>query len=568
MSNLQIALDHARNGYYVHPLVPRDKMPLAGGNGYNDATRDEELIRAWWARTPDANVGINLHLSHIVDIAPDCQEWAATFKANGLPRTMLYTSNSAWHTWYRLPAGGPVARACVSGQYDIMSEGNTVAPGSIHPSGKVYTLHTPLMPVEDLPVAPQWAIEMLQARVTSDRKAHTPEAWAELPSGATLAQSRRFQALVKANDQLRAVVSGEGVTLNVKGGGQDSSPSIQRAVFVNQLLRAKYPHNEIRALALHFSGVLESKPKWFKTDIDNLLRTTDQSGYTPMDYQPESTGVLQMDVAPHGGRHYEITTGEMLDGYHLHADCGVNGIALDWTQTEAADHFGVSVGTIKRREAEATAAGMMRRVVTEDRQRSYVILSVDTWDVRSQRIETPQMADKTIDNNIINCFIEAESVYSSDVRSQFDTPQQDAANSADECSRYERAHDEITHSPRSPAQPDEWAGIDAEIERWKRTTRDGRHFAQLEARAAHDMAGVERLQGILRGPKPPQWQGACVLSTAPVVPQACPPRHNAYRDIGRLNVRKPNVNGLIARQRQEAEAAEHAARYGTAEDND
>src|SRR5688572_17858780 len=105
MTHLQTALDLTRNGYYVHPLAPKGKTPIAA-HGSNDATRDEATIRAWWEATPNANVGISLDKSGLVDIAPDCAAWAEQFKANSMPRTVLYSSDSAWHTWYRLPQGG------------------------------------------------------------------------------------------------------------------------------------------------------------------------------------------------------------------------------------------------------------------------------------------------------------------------------------------------------------------------------------------------------------------------------------------------------------------------------
>jgi hypothetical protein len=515
-------------------------MPLAGGNGHNDATRDEGMIREWWKATPNANVGINLHRSGLVDIAPDSVEWAERFKANGLPPTTAYSSGGGpghGHRWYRLPKDGPVARACVPGQYDVMSEGNAVAPGSIHPSGRAYVLHTKLLPVEDLPFAPQWAIDMLREHVKVVRKEHNPEAWLDLPSGAVLAHSARFQALCKANDQLRMVCAGEAVTLRLKSGGTDSSPSIQRSVFVNQLLRAKYPHSEIRALALHFSGVLESKPKWFQADIDRILDT-----YTPKEYQPESTGVIV--TALRGGRHYEITTDDLLEAYHRHADSGSNGIVLEWTVSEAAERLKVSTGTIKRREAELIADGRIRR------DYGRVILSPATWQNRSQCIDMPQTAQaETVDN--VNSFPdEAESVHENTIGSQFVLPQQDAVNALVESVCNERAHDEITHSPglESPApnrdllafvralagaaaEPGwflrDYAGwsnrvlqdeaerlgavldatkdgealhADIAAEHWKRTTPDGRRFARMEARQQRDLAGVDRLRSVLRGP--------------------------------------------------------------------
>lgn len=559
MSMLQIALDLARNGYYVHPLAPGDKMPLAGGNGYHDATRDENMIGAWWKAEPDANVGINLARSGIVDIAPDSPEWAATFKANGLPATTLYSSGGGaghWHAWYRLPKGGPAARINISKQYDIMSEGNAVAPGSTHPSGRAYELRTELLPVEDLPPAPAWALELLQQRVKVDRKEHTPEAWADLPSGAVLAHSRRFQALYKVNDQLRAVVSGAGVSV-----AGDSSVSAQRAVFVNQLLRAKFPYNEIRALAEHFSGVLQSNPKWFAADIDRLIVK-----YTPQGYSPESTGVIAVEMR--GGRRYEITTDELLSAYHQHADSGVNGIVLGWTVNEAAERLKVSTGTIKRREAELVAAGQMRRMLTDDRQQSYIVLSVGTWDVRSQRIDMPQTASIVPADQPSGNADEAESVYLEDVGSQPRIPQQEAVNAPDVAVCNERAHVEVTHSPGlEPPAPNrdllafvrelagaaaepgwflrsyvEWSNcalqaeaarlgalldatddgeaIHADIaaEYWKRTTADGRRFARIEARQARDMAGVQRLAHVLRSP--PRGIGECVHSIRPNVQQA------------------------------------------------
>jgi hypothetical protein len=415
--SLQIALNLARLGYYVHPLAERDKVPIAP-HGSDDATRDEAVIRAWWRDRPNANVGISLDKTGLLDIAPDCPEWSARFKANGLPRTTAYTSNSAWHTLYRLPKGGPIARINISKQYDVMSQGNAVAPGSIHPSGATYTLLTDLLPVEDLPLAPAWAVEMLAEKSNSHDAKLIDADWTDVPSGATLAHSRRFQALCKANEQLRAVCGGEHVTI-----AGDSSTSAQRAVFVNQLIRAKYPHGEIRALALHFQGVLESSPKWFQADIDRLLVK-----YTPHGYSPESTGVV-VQIAPRGGRHYEITAGELLDRYHQHADCGINGIVLEWSVAEAAERLGVSTGTIKRREAELIADGQIRR------EYGRVILSPDTWEIRSQRIATPQTEHTPAENAI---------------GSQSDVPQQDAENTPENAVCEERARAELTHPPGTP----------------------------------------------------------------------------------------------------------------------
>ena len=51
------ALYYAGKGVPVFPLQPNRKVPLPGSRGFKDATTDAATIRAWWARTPQANIG-------------------------------------------------------------------------------------------------------------------------------------------------------------------------------------------------------------------------------------------------------------------------------------------------------------------------------------------------------------------------------------------------------------------------------------------------------------------------------------------------------------------------------
>ena len=55
------AIDYARRGFSVFPCnpsstKPKSKTPLTP-NGFYDATRDENRIRAWWTRWPNALIG-------------------------------------------------------------------------------------------------------------------------------------------------------------------------------------------------------------------------------------------------------------------------------------------------------------------------------------------------------------------------------------------------------------------------------------------------------------------------------------------------------------------------------
>ena len=55
---LRAALDYAAHGWPIFALKPRDKTPLTK-RGYQDSTTDAAIIRAWWAKTPSANIGLD-----------------------------------------------------------------------------------------------------------------------------------------------------------------------------------------------------------------------------------------------------------------------------------------------------------------------------------------------------------------------------------------------------------------------------------------------------------------------------------------------------------------------------
>lgn len=144
------ALAYAAMGLAVIPLRRRGKEPLTR-HGRNDCSTDQAVIRGWWERWPDANVGIATGAESgglvviDVDVDPDkgedggetLREWEL---AQGeLPETaQALTGGGGVHILYRADGDLPNSANPALG-VDIRGQGGyIVAPPSIHPSGARY----------------------------------------------------------------------------------------------------------------------------------------------------------------------------------------------------------------------------------------------------------------------------------------------------------------------------------------------------------------------------------------------------------------------------------------------
>ena len=117
-----------------HPIG--DLVP----NAHLDATRVMAIATGWWSLWPDANIGVALGASGLIDVAPDSVEWWAEFHARGLPETLHFNSGGGeghGHWLYRL-GDLPRLRIARRGRFDILSEGYAVVPPSLHASGRTY----------------------------------------------------------------------------------------------------------------------------------------------------------------------------------------------------------------------------------------------------------------------------------------------------------------------------------------------------------------------------------------------------------------------------------------------
>ncbi len=153
-SLLSEALRYAESGYAVFPCAPGKKEPITK-NGHNDASTDELTIRAWWRRTPSANIGIAMRASGLVAVDPDTYKsdcgWDAFIADRTLPDTWQQaTARGGRHYIFRAPDNasfpGKLAR-----HVEIKWDGYIIAAPSIF-EGKRYRCIADNPPAD----APDW----------------------------------------------------------------------------------------------------------------------------------------------------------------------------------------------------------------------------------------------------------------------------------------------------------------------------------------------------------------------------------------------------------------------------
>ncbi len=146
---LDAAIEYASKGMAVFPLKPRAKEPITK-NGVKDATTNFNIIKKWWSKHPNANIGIACGepSGGLLVIDLDLKEngingldtlhnWE---RDNGeLPETVRsITGKGGAHIFYRINYKEKNRVNLLEG-IDVRSDGGyIVAPPSIHPNGRRY----------------------------------------------------------------------------------------------------------------------------------------------------------------------------------------------------------------------------------------------------------------------------------------------------------------------------------------------------------------------------------------------------------------------------------------------
>jgi len=166
---LAYALWYAKLGFRVLPVKEQGKEPLIA-DWPNKATTDEATIRGWWAKWPNANIGIATGRYGdgyfcVLDFDPrNGGGWYGEAGPETLPPTwVVHTGGGGRHYYYKTPY--PLRGRKLKDGVDLKGEGGyVVAPPSIHPEGGAYVWEVGAGP-GDIPIGevPEWVLSDVRA---------------------------------------------------------------------------------------------------------------------------------------------------------------------------------------------------------------------------------------------------------------------------------------------------------------------------------------------------------------------------------------------------------------------
>ncbi|MFN3485496.1 MAG: bifunctional DNA primase/polymerase, partial [Planctomycetota bacterium] len=200
---LGAALRYAELGYPVFPCTPGGKTPLTP-HGFKDATTNAGTIRSWWAKHPQANIGIPTAGLLVIDVDGVDNPWPGeTELSEALARgPVSLTPRGGRHHVFRQPNGkewknttGRIAR----GVDTRANGGYIVVPPSVV-EGKPYrwaeTLELDVSP-DRLPEPPEWLVAKIDGQGLSSGDPH--------PDGNPIPAGQRNATLARLAGAMRRV---------------------------------------------------------------------------------------------------------------------------------------------------------------------------------------------------------------------------------------------------------------------------------------------------------------------------------------------------------------------------
>jgi hypothetical protein len=175
MAIVEYAIYYASRGWQVFPCKPTDKGPLVP-TGFYAATTDEDQIRAWWQKWPNAMIGVRMGAaSGVWAIDPDAPRngspdgvanWTEIVaKRGGIPHTHTHkTPNGGQHLLFKWREDRPVTNSegGLSGLgINVRGEGGyIVVPPSVMANGRAYEIAEPFH-FFNFAEAPEWLYDLI-----------------------------------------------------------------------------------------------------------------------------------------------------------------------------------------------------------------------------------------------------------------------------------------------------------------------------------------------------------------------------------------------------------------------
>lgn len=163
------ALQYAKNGWKVFPLEESEKVPKIpvreGGKGVHDATTDKQQIENWFARWPNANIGVHCEDFFVLDCDPKNGGPASLQKLidiNGpLPTTLRQsTPSGGTHFIFKSPLGIYIKnRAGFVQGLDTRAYGGYICVEPSETDNGAYKWENPGTPIAE---PPDWLIALVR----------------------------------------------------------------------------------------------------------------------------------------------------------------------------------------------------------------------------------------------------------------------------------------------------------------------------------------------------------------------------------------------------------------------
>lgn len=198
------ALTYVELGYHVLPCAPGRKVPLTP-RGVLDASGDPKQMEAWWAREPQANIGVSTTGLLVLDIDGDANPWLNDRRlADSLARTpSAVTPGGGRHYFFRQPAGRRWRNTAgkLAPRVDTRATGGYVLVAPSVVDGRPYRWINDPPPFDQLAEPPDWLMSALDTIGVKDEphEAHDDATDAIIPSG------RRNDSLARLAGAMRRV---------------------------------------------------------------------------------------------------------------------------------------------------------------------------------------------------------------------------------------------------------------------------------------------------------------------------------------------------------------------------